>query len=100
MKHHFTGWWQSAITPNLINTPDGAIDVRWRSNVNPEPTERAEAAARLIAAAPDLLAALQAVISDSKLSEIEMRVGQHYDGEFKSETVTACLNAVKRATEG
>lgn len=53
-------WIQSAMTPCRVDTPDGAISISWRGNMDNGERERlAEDAARLIARAPSMLETLQ-----------------------------------------
>lgn len=59
--HKHTSEWQvSRLTPSRVDTPDGSISVSWSSNADGgERNRKAEKAARLIAAAPELLEALR-----------------------------------------
>lgn len=54
----FSDWRVAPMTPSRVDTPDGAISVSWKCNSDGGDVERkAEDAARLISAAPDLLGA-------------------------------------------
>ena len=56
----FKNWRVAPMTPSRVDTPDGMISVSWRSNSDNGATDmKAERAARLIAAAPELLEALE-----------------------------------------
>ncbi len=57
---HTPEWNVSRLTPSRVDTPDGSISVSWSSNADGgERNRKAENAARLIAAAPELLEALE-----------------------------------------
>ncbi|WP_447896786.1 hypothetical protein [Stenotrophomonas acidaminiphila] len=61
---HTPEWNVSRLTPSRVDTPDGSISVSWSSNADGgERNRKAENAARLIAAAPELLEALNKLTS-------------------------------------
>lgn len=58
-----SGWKVSELTPSRVDTPNGSISVSWSSNSDGGERDRqAEEAARLVAAVPDLLSALQSAV--------------------------------------
>lgn len=60
--HTFSGWKVAPLTPSRVDTPDGSISVSWSSNADGgERDSKAECAARIIAAAPELLEALEGI---------------------------------------
>lgn len=60
---HTPEWNVSRLTPSRVDTPDGSISVSWSSNADGgERNRKAENAARLIAAAPELLEACMAML--------------------------------------
>lgn len=65
--HTFSNWKVAEQTPSRVDTPDGSISVSWSSNADGgERDRKAESAARLIAAAPELLDALKDVMTMNK----------------------------------
>lgn len=52
----FKNWKVATLTPSRVDTPHGSISISWRCNSDSGLTDQiAEDAARLIAAAPDLM---------------------------------------------
>ena len=60
---NYHGWEVVALTPTTVSTPQGRISISWACNADDGETERkAQEVARLICAAPDLLAACEAML--------------------------------------
>ncbi len=66
---HTPEWNVSRLTPSRVDTPDGSISVSWSSNADGgERNRKAENAARLIAAAPELLESVKALLGCMSLA--------------------------------
>jgi hypothetical protein len=62
MSKHTAGPWQAAVRPDAWRPISGALADYVLINTRVETREEAKANARLIASAPDLLAALEAIV--------------------------------------
>jgi predicted metallopeptidase len=84
-KLNMSGWKVSRLTPCRVDTPEGSISVSWNS--------KAEEAARLIAAAPDLLQAL--IAANAELEMWRAGFPNHSDSE---EVAVMIDEAIAKAT--
>lgn len=68
-KLNMSGWKVSRLTPSRVDTPEGSISVSWNSNSDGGERERkAEEAAHLIAAAPELVIELRQAIIQMEMA--------------------------------
>lgn len=94
MRQTFSNWRVAPMTPTRVDTPDGGISISWRSNADPSVNDRAEAAAALIAEAPELLEALRLFV--------KYDAGDHEDGARMmmdyADALAAAKSAIAKAT--
>lgn len=89
-KLNMSGWKVCRLTPSRVDTPEGSISISWGSNSDGGERERkAEEAARLIAAAPDLLSSLSKKVNDAEQAlfdewlESKLPSGDHEEVQCK-----------------
>ena len=73
---NYHGWEVVELTPTTVSTPQGRISISWACNKDNGETERkAQEVARLICAAPDLLAACEAALDAMPHPDCDCSVG-------------------------
>ena len=101
MNHTPGPWRISSKSKYLVKTDEYRICQVFRSTIDPSLNEQAEADARLIAAAPDLLEALKEVLKGMEAAYTEgcSEVPPNIDW-FDYSSVTQAYTAIAKATGG